>query len=188
MRKDDVGAGCLCQTNRQLCGRITLMLHIVGARQQCPGADSRIDFLDAPDQRVDKRRDHDLLDQSAFFDQTHRFVHQTPREALELDLHLISVGHEVQCLVEQRDSLRAGAFAEMRSGVQASKVGQVKLIHRARPIGRPVDEAVVDHDRVAVAAQMDVELDAVRSQLEGTVETRQRVFRAPGAARRDDRC
>ena len=55
------------------------------------------------------------------------------------------------------------------------------------PVGGPLEPVVVEQDRVAVAGQLDVELDPARAELLRPADAGQRVLRAPPRPPRDGR-
>jgi len=54
--------------------------------------------------------------------------------------------------------------------VQSLKLSKRELGYHTAPICRAVNSGIVDHDRHAVPAQVDVEFQDVRAQLQGFLE------------------
>ena len=84
--------------------------------------------------------------------------------------------------VERRDAL-AAAVAQLRR----RKLGRGPVGDRPRAFGRALERRIVDHDQLAVARGMDVELDALDAERARALESRRGCSPARGCARRDGR-
>src|SRR5262249_32537492 len=69
-------------------------------------------------------------------------------------------------LVEQQHAMPAGALQG-----EARELGPVMRGHWPAAVGGPVECVVVDHDELAVARRMDVELDLLDGQLGSVLES-----------------
>src|SRR5262249_28992742 len=70
---------------------------------------------------------------------------------------------------------------EPGAGIEPAYLLQRPPAHGAPPAGGPVERPVVDHHRMTIPRQLDVELDHVRAELLGAPERRQRVLRSRSA-------
>ena len=93
-----------------------------------------------------------------------------------------AAGEDVEHRVEGRDA-RATAIAQRRRG----KLGRGSIGDRPLPFGRALERRVVDHHQLAVAREMNVELDTVDAEVARALGSRRGCSPATDCARRDGR-
>src|SRR6185295_10059646 len=98
---------------------------------------------------------------------------------LQLDVHGDRDG--MQHFRQSRDALATKRPAEPCACIERAQLGERPLTHRAMAIGRALEREIVHYDYLAVAGQLDVELDHPGADLDRAPEGGERVLRADPA-------
>jgi hypothetical protein len=94
------------------------------------------------------------------------------RRALDLDVELGAPRRPPEHVIERRRGRPGPTRVEPSPGVERLQVGQRPLAHRPLAGDGAAELAIVQHHELAVARQLDVELDHVHADLQRPLERR----------------
>src|SRR5574337_430 len=112
------------------------------------------------------------------------------RSRLDLKRERDLPGKTIEDLRERRDTLTGKTLAEPAAGIQALELFQAARIDRPPAIRGPIQRMIMNDDQFAIAADVEVQLDGVGSQLDRLFKGRHRVLRRKrrGPSMRDIQC